>query len=178
MKSIYLREVDFHTPDTDEEIDEIQSFQSRQMAKSWAKRMLISFVLMGIFVAFQIGARITMPHMFGSEETVERLVRIAGYVFLGFNILSWLELIFENKVVFDIEEAKVAKLQVKKKMVIQYNGVVPDRIRYLVCEENGAFVLDRVYVRGAISFSNIKEDQMIYVERIHDDGHYQYYYVA
>lgn len=178
MKSIYLREVVFYTPKTDEEIDELQHFQNRHMAKSWVKRLIISFVLVGIFVAFQMGARVTMPHMFGVHETVERLVRLGFYAFLGFNILSWIELMFESRVTFDIEKAKVAKLQVKKKMIISHNGVVPDKIRYLVCEAEGAFVLDRVYVRGAISFSNIKEGQTIYVERIHDDGHYQYYYVA
>lgn len=178
MKSVYLREVNFYTPKTDEEIDELQSFQNRHMAKSWVKRLIIAFVLVAIFVVFQIGARITMPHMFGVHETVERLVRLSSYVFLGFNILSWAELMFQSRVAFDIEKAKIAKLQVKKKMIIQYNGVVPDKIRYLVCEENGAFVLDRVYVNGAISFSNIKEGQTIYVERVHDDGHYQYYYIA
>lgn len=178
MKSIYLREVDFHTPVTEEEIDELQSFQNRHMAKSWFKRLLISFILIGIFVIFQMGARVTVPHMFAKYETAERLVRFSVYVFLGWNILSWLELMLESKVFFDIEEAKVAKLQVKKKMVIEHQGVVPNRIRYLVCEENGAFVLDRVYVRGIISFSNIKEGQMIYVERVHDDGHYEYYYIA
>lgn len=178
MKSIYLREVNFHTPETDEEIDELQSFQNKQIAKSWVKRMIIAFVFIVIFVVFQMGARITIPHMFGEKDTVERLIRNSIYVFLGFNILSWLELMFEHRVVFDIEEAKIAKLQVKKKMIIEYNGVVPDKIRYLVCEENGAFVLDRVYVRGAISFSNIKEGQTIYVERLHGDGHYEYYYIA
>lgn len=178
MESIYLREVDFHTPKTDEEIDELQSFQNRHIAKSWAKRMIISFVLVTIFVIFQIGARITMPHMFAVHETVERLVRLSFYVFLGFNILSWLELTFQSKVSFDIETAKIAKLQVKKKMIINGTGVVAHKIRYLVCESDGAFVLDRVYVNGAISFSNIKEGQTIYVERVHDEGHYQYYYIA
>ena len=178
MKSIYLREVDFYTPKTDDEIDELQSFQNRHIAKSWVKRLLIAFVLVAIFVVFQIGARITMPHMFGVHETIERLVRLSLYVFLGFNILSWLELMFQSKMAFDIETAKVAKLQVKKKMILNYNGVVPDKIRYLVCESDGAFVLDRVYVNGAISFSNIKVGQTIYVERVHDEGHYQYYYLA
>lgn len=178
MESIYLRQVNFHVLETDEEIFELQRMQNKHMFKSWAKRLLISFILIGIFVVFQLGARVTIPHMFGVIDTVERLFRNSLYVFLAFNILSYMELVYESKILFDIEKGCVAKLQVKKKMIIEYNGVVPDRIRYLTCESDGAFVLDRVYVNGSISFSNIKEGQTIYVERRNDDGHYQYYYLA
>lgn len=178
MGSIYLRQVDFHTPEIDEEIYEIRRMQNIHTLKNWIKRLLISLLLVGIFVLFQLGARETVPHMFGVADTVEKLVKTSVYVFLGFNILSWLELMFESHVLFDIGKAKVAKMQVKKKMVVEVNTVIPTRFRYLVCEYEGEFVLDRVYVRGLITFSNIKEGQTIYVERLHDDGHYQYYYIA
>lgn len=178
MESIYLRQVNFHVLENDEEIFELQRMQNKHMLKSWAKRLLISLALISIFVIFQLGARITIPHMFGVADTVEKLLRNSLYVFMGFNILSYMELMYESKILFDIGRGKVAKLKVKKKMIINYNGVVPDRIRYLTCEKNGAFVLDRVYVRGAIAFSNIKEGQTIYVERVNDDGHYEYYYLA
>lgn len=178
LASIYLRQVDFHTPETEEEIEEIQKFQHRYMTKIWVKRLIISFVLVGIFVTFQLIARVTVPYMFGREETVERLLRLSIYVFMGFNILSWGQLMFECRVLFDINKAKIAKFQVKKKMVINVDRFIPVRIRYLVCEKDGSFVVDRVYIRGMIAFSNVKEGQTIYVERIHDDGHYQYYYVA
>ncbi len=178
MGSIYLRQVDFHTPRTEEEIEEIRDFQHRHMVKSWVKRFLIFTVIVGIIIVFQLIARQTVPHMFGRQKTVERMLKICIYSYLGINIFSWSELWLESKVAFDIEKAKIAKLKVKKKMIIHHNSVMPEKIRFLVCEENGQFILDRVYVRGAISFSNIKEGQMIYVERIHDEGHYQYYYVA
>lgn len=178
MGSVYLRQVDFHVLETDEEIFELQKMQNKHMFKNWGKRLLIAFILVAIFVAFQLGARVTIPHMFGVADTVEKLIRNSLYVFLGFNILSYLELVYENKVLFDIEKGAVAKLTVKKKMVIEVNQVIPVRIRYLTCEYNGEFVVDRVYVSGFISYSTIKEGQTIYVERRNDDGHYQYYYLA
>lgn len=178
MSSIYLRQVDFHIVEKDEELFELQKMQNIHMLKSWTKRLLISLLLIAVFVVFQLGARVTVPYMFGVADTVEKLVRNSLYVFLGFNILSYLELVYENRVLFDIEKGKVAKLTVKKKMVIEVNQVIPVRIRYLTCELDGKFILDRVYVRDIISYSNIKEGQTIYVERRNDDGHYQYYYLA
>ncbi|MFQ9515118.1 MAG: hypothetical protein ACLRZ9_04740 [Eubacterium sp.] len=177
MHSIYLHDVDFHLP-TEEEKDQIRDFQNRHIAKCWFKRFLIVLAVISIFVVFQLLARQTVPHMFGERKTVERLLRWAIYAFFGINILSYLELMFETRVIFDIEKAQIAKLQVKKKMVASQCGVIRVKYKYLVCEKDGAFILDRVWVNGAITFSNIKEGQTIYVERLHDEGHYQYYYVA
>lgn len=177
MKSIYLRQVDFHIP-TEEEEDEIRDFQRRHIAKSWAKRFLIIFAVIGIIVSFQMIARLTIPHMFGSKKTIERLLSIGIGSFAAINFLSWLELLFECKVIFDIKTAKVARLRVKKKMIIENCTVTREKYRYLICEDGEDFILDRIEVRGGISYSNIKEGQTVYVERLHDDGHYRYYYVA
>lgn len=178
MESIYIRQVKFDTLKTDEEKYEFQDYQTKEIFISWLKRLAIAFGLIALFVLFQIGARYAAPHRFSMYDTITKLVKNAAYVFLAFNILSYLELMFQHKVSFDIEKAPVAKFVVKKKMTIHILAVIPQKIRFLICEYDGKFVIDRVYVNSFISFTNIKEGQTIYVERQNDDGHYQYYYIA
>ena len=177
MASVYLHDVNFHVP-TEEECDEIRSMQLRNTAKTWLKRLLIFALLIGTFAVFQIIARHTVPHMFGSQKTVERLLRNCAYTFLGINILSYFQLWFDSHVNFDIETARVEKFVVTKKMVDMHYTLIPIKFRHVVCDKDGAFVLDRIWVQGSICFSNIKVGDTIYVERLHDEGHHQYYFVA
>lgn len=181
MHSIYLYDVDFHTP-TEKERKEIRKLQKKYVAKCWLKRFLITVVVIGIFVLFQLVARQTVPYMFGLHQTVERLLKYGMYAFLGINILSFLELLFKTRIVFNMKKANIVKLQVKKKMVVdeimRYTNI-RIKYKYLVCEqEDGTFILDRIWVHGVIPYTNIKEGQKIYVERIHSEGNYKYYYVA
>lgn len=181
MESLYLYDADFHTP-TETERKEIRALQNRHMYKCWFKRLLITFVIVGIIVAFQLIARQTIPNMFGKHDTVERLLIYGISAFVGINILSFLQLLFKTRVIFNIKKANVTKLTVKKKIVVdeimKYMNI-RIKYKYLVCElPDGTFIMDRVWVHGPIAFSCIKEGQTIYVERTHDVGHYQYYYIA
>lgn len=181
MQSLYLYDVDFHTP-AETERKEIRSLQNQHILKCWLKRFLITFVVIGIIIIFQLIARQTTPNMFGEHDTIERLLILGTSAFVGINILSLLQLLFKTRVFFNIKKANVTKLTVKKKIVVdeivKYINIRV-KYKYLVCElPDGTFIMDRVWVRGPIAFSCIKEGQTIYVERIHDVGHYQYYYVA
>lgn len=181
MQSLYLYDVDFHTP-AETERKQIRSLQNRHILKCWLKRFLITFVVIGIIITFQLIARQTIPNMFGEHDTIERLLILGTSAFVGINILSLLQLLFKTRVFFNIKKANVTKLTVKKKIVVdeivKYINIRV-KYKYLVCElPDGTFIMDRVWVRGPIAFSCIKEGQTIYVERIHDVGHYQYYYVA
>ncbi len=181
MQSLYLYDVDFHTP-TEAERKEIRTFQNQHILKCWLKRFIITFIIIGIIISFQLIARQTIPNMFGEHDTIEQLILYGLSAFIGINILSFLQLIFKTRVFFNIKKANITKLTVKKKIVVdEIVKFVNIRIKYkyLVCElSDGTFIMDRVWVRGPIAFSCIKEGQTIYVERIHDVGHYQYYYVA
>lgn len=181
MQSLYLYDVDFHTP-TEAERKEIRTFQNQHIFKCWLKRFLMTVVVIGIFISFQLIARKTIPYMFGEHDTIKRLFIYGISAFIGINILSFLQLVFKTRVFFNIKKANVTKLTVKKKIVVdEIVKYINIRIKYkyLVCElSDGSFIIDRVRVHGPIAFSCIKEGQTIYVERIHDVGHYQYYYVA
>ena len=169
--------MDFHVAD-DAEADEIREFQKRNITKSFIKRFLIVFAVVGVCVIFQMLARLSMPHMFGHSKPVSRLLSIGAALVLSVNFLSWLELMFESRVIFDIKKAKIYKVRIKKKLLIQHFGVLREKYRYIMCEDGEDFILDRIEVRGGIAFSNIREGQMVYIERTKDDGHYQYYLVA
>lgn len=181
MQSLYLYDADFHTP-TETERKEIRILQNRHILKCWFKRLLITFAIIGIIVAFQLIARHTIPNMFGEHDTILRLLIYGVSAFVGINTLSLLQLLFRTRIVFNIKKANITKLTVKKKIVvdeiIKYINI-RIKYKYLVCElPDGTFIMDKVYVHGPIAFSCIREGQTIYVERIHDVGHYQYYYIA
>ena len=181
MQSLYLYSVDFHTP-TETEKKEIRRFQNQHIIKCWLKRFLITFAIITIIIIFQLIARKTMPRMFSKEQTVTRLFIYGISAFLGINIISYLQLLFQTRVLFNIKKANITKLTVKKKIVVdeimKYMNI-RIKYKYLVCElSDGTFIMDRIWVHGPIAFSCIKEGQSIYVERIHDVGHHQYYYVA
>lgn len=181
MQSVYLYDVDFHIP-TETEKKEIRLYQNKHTIKCWFKRLLITFAITGIIIIFQLIARQTMPRLFDEHQTVERLLTYGVSVFVGINILSYLQLLFRTRVLFNIKNANIAKLTVKKKVVVdeimKYRNI-RIKYKYLVCElSDGTFIMDRIWVHGPVSFSCIKEGQSIYVERIHNVGHYQYYYVA
>ena len=181
MQSLYLYDADFHTP-TETERKEIRIFQNQHIRKCWLKRFLITFAIIGTIITFQLIARQTMPNLFRKHDTIERLLIYGISAFIGINILSFLQLLFKTRVIFNIKKANVTKLTVKKKIVVdeivKYINIRV-KYKYLVCElPDGTFIIDRVWVHGPIAFSCIKEGQTIYVERIHDVGHYQYYYVA
>lgn len=181
MQSIHLCDVDFHIP-TEQEQKEIRNLQRKYIMKCWVKRFLITIAVIGIFIVFQLIARQTAPHMFGKNRTVEHLLINAICVFFGINILSYIQLLFHTRVIFKMKNAKVAKFRVKKKIVVsdimRYTNV-RIKYKYLSCEEmNGTFILDRIWVSGVIPFSNIKEGQEIYVERLHHEENYKYYFVA
>lgn len=181
MHSIRLHDVDFHIP-TEKERKEIRNFQKKYTAKCWGKRFLITFAIVGIIIIFQLVARQTVPYMFGKRRTVERLLTYGISAFLGINILSYFQLLFRNRVVFRIKKTKVIKLRVKKKIVVsdimRYTNI-RIKYKYLSCElPDGTFILNQIWVRGVIPFSNIKEGQEIYVERLNHEEQYKYYFVA
>lgn len=181
MQSLYLSSVDFHTP-TETEKQEIRLLQKRHIHKCWFKRFLIFFAIIGTIIIFQLIARQTMPQLFNNEQTVEKLLIYGVSAFLGINIFSYFQLFFRARVLFNIKKANITKLTVKKKIVVdeimKYMNI-RIKYKYLVCElSDGTFIMDRIWVHGPIAFSCIKEGQNIYVERTHDVGHYQYYYVA
>lgn len=181
MQSIYLYDADFHTPKETEQ-KEIRSLQNSHILKCWFKRFIITFVIISIIIVFQLIARQTIPNMFGQRDTLERLLIYGISAFVGINFLSFLQLFFRTRIIFNIKKANVTKLTVKKKIVVdeimKYMNI-RIKYKYLVCElPDGTFVMDRIWVHGSTSFSCIKEGQTIYVERIHNVGHYQYYYIA
>lgn len=176
-RSYYMRDLDFHVA-TEEEAEEIRNMQHRNSTKKWIKRIAMSFVAVGIFMIFQLIARQTVPHMFGSSKPAERMIKNCIYVFLGFNILSWLELSLEKNVFFNIEKDHICKATVIRKDCLEVDNVIRSKFLFVTVSYEGHFVLDRVWVRGRLDYGNIKEGQDIYIERFHDDGHYQYYFLA
>ncbi len=117
MQSLYLYDVDFHTP-TEAERKEIRTFQNQHILKCWLKRFIITFIIIGIIISFQLIARQTIPNMFGEHDTIEQLILYGLSAFIGINILSFLQLIFKTRVFFNIKKANITKLTVKKKIVV------------------------------------------------------------
>lgn len=175
--SVYMRDLDFHVA-SDEEMLEIKRLQQRNKVKKWLKYVLISVLLICTFMAFQLIARKTVPHMFGRSKPASLMIRNCLFVLGVFNIISFMFLSLRDAIVFDATETMVMKLKVVKKMEIDYLGVMRVHLRYVTCNYDGHFILDRVWVRTGMDFSNIKEGQYIYVHRLHDDGHYEYYYLV
>ena len=99
-------------------------------------------------------------------------------MFLAANIVSYVELFFRFKVFFEKDRDKLAKLKVIKKMVVVKNAFIPYKQHFLVCEYEGNFVLDYVFVNSPITFSNIKKGSYVYVKQLHDDGHHKYEVVS
>ena len=97
MQSLYLYDVDFHTP-TETEREEIRTFQNQHILKCWLKRFIITFIIIGIIISFQLIARQTIPNMFGEHDTIEQLILYGLSAFIGINILSFLQLIFKTRV--------------------------------------------------------------------------------
>lgn len=181
MQNIYLTDVDFHIP-TQSEQKEIRSLQRRHNLKCWLKRFLIIFLIMGIIVIFQIIARQGKSSIFMNYTSIDRLLIYSGFTFIGINLLSFLQLLLKTRLLFHIKKTKVAKLTVKKKVVVddimKYTNI-RIKYKYLTCQqEDGTFVMNRIWVHGPIAFSCIKEGQMIYIECAHKNGEPQYYYIA
>ena len=88
MQSLYLYDVDFHTP-TEAERKEIRTFQNQHILKCWLKRFIITFIIIGIIISFQLIARQTIPNMFGEHDTIEQLILYGLSAFIGINILSF-----------------------------------------------------------------------------------------
>lgn len=177
MESLYLSQVDFKIAE-EETLDELEYFQNKQMAKSFLKRLLVILAIIGIIVLFQIMARYTVPHMFGKKKTVERLLRLNAYAFMILNILSYLELVLRFKVFFNKEKDKVKKVKVIKKIVNVKTSLIPVKQRILVCECDGHFLVDYIFVDSAITYSNIKTGDEIYIKQLNDEGHHKYELVA
>lgn len=181
MQNIYLCDADFHIP-TPTERKEIRTLQRRHNLKCWIKRFLITFAIIGIIVIFQIIARQGKSSIFMNYISVDKLLIYSGLVFIGINLLSCLQLLLKTRVLFHIKKTEVKKLTVKKKVVVddimKYTNI-RIKYKYLTCQqEDGTFVLDRIWVHGPIAFSCIKEGQTIYVKRVHKSGEIEYYYVA
>ncbi len=179
MANVELKSVEFSVA-KDEEKKQVLKKQRAFRAKCFLKRMFIVLILCGTFVSFQILARKTAPNRFGTNDTVGKMVLITTIVFLVVNIISYLELLFQTKILFDIKNTPILKVTVKKKMVAE-KLVFPAsvRTRFVMCEKDGDFVLDRIVVRGIISFSNIKTGSEIYVgSRETLSGGIEYYYLA
>ncbi|MCR5738146.1 MAG: hypothetical protein K6G64_10930 [Eubacterium sp.] len=191
MANVELRDVEFRTV---KETDKKQFLKQQRSYRvmCFFKRMLVFLVLCGIFVGFQLMARKTVPNQFGENETAEKMLLITTCVFLAMNIISYLELLFQTKDFFDINSTPVLKVRVKKKMVddrhmyrptLYFSGqkaVVPNmKTRFVMCELDGDFVLNRINVRGRIPFSNIKTGSEIYVSyREKVSGGIEYYFLA
>lgn len=196
-----LRMIDFHVPSGDE-IVQINKMQKKRRNLCFIKRMAVIFVIVAICIVFQIIARRTIPNSFSKERTIDRLYVIATIIFLGANMLSWIELMIEDKILFRIKTAEVAYVRVKKKMVCEQFSPYINRFykeHILVCEsvvqqeqneedtffyketepeEKTLFILDKIKVSGVFTFSNIKEGSMVYIERVEYDGNYRYHYIA
>lgn len=176
-KSLYMRDLDYHIA-TDEEVLEIQKLQQKNRVKKWFKYLLLSVLLVGFFVGCQLVARKTVPYMFGSTKPAKLMIRNSMWVLLAFNILSFVVLSIVDNVFFDIEQASIIKLQVIKKCEIDHLGLVRVHYRYVTCNYDGHFLIDRVWVHSRMDFANIKEEQYIYVHRLNNDGNYEYYFLA
>lgn len=181
MHNIYLSDADFHIP-TLTERKEIRALQRRHNLKCWIKRFLISFVIIGIIIIFQIIARQGKSSIFMNYISVDSLLVYSGFIFIGINLLSCLQLLLKTKVLFNIKKTEIKKLIVKKKVVVddimKYSNI-RIKYKYLTCQqEDGTFILNRIWVHGPIAFSCIKEGQTIYVKCIHKSGETHYYYVA
>lgn len=197
-----FRMVDFHIPDEDER-KMIRSLQRKRRRQCFIKRMAILFIIIAICVIFQLMARKTAPTRFSVNSTVEKLIAKAVLIFVGANILSWIELIIEQKVLFRAKKAEVAFVRIKKKLVVEniWYSYKFFKKRILICEqiighekhqddnvnfeqdivestEKTALILDNILIHGLLTFSNVREGDMVYIERIYDDGNYIYHYVA
>lgn len=177
MSSIYLSTENFHIA-SEQERKEIRKSQCHNFILCWFKRFFITFVIAGIVIVFQLLARETIPYSFKSYQTKERMIIFVVCVFLLFNIFSLLQLIIHNFITFNINHALITRASVKKKMTV--DEIIPylnkrRKYKYLVCElEDGTFILDRIWVHGPLHYSNIKEDDIIYIELKPNNSRHHY----
>lgn len=181
MQNIYLEDIDFHTASESEQ-RELRSFQRRHNFQCWIKRFLIITIAFIIIVVFQIIARQDNSPLFVHYNPVKQLLLYSVLAFLGINVLSYLQLLFQSYILFRIKTTKITKLTVKRKIVVddimKYTNI-RIKFKYLTCQlADGTFIMNRIWVHGPISFSCIKEGQSIYVRAVEKSDRTQYYYVA
>jgi hypothetical protein len=179
MKSIDLNTVEFRVLEGDEQKD--LAYKLHLFRRNiFLKRMGITLFLIGVFVVFQLIARRTVPNRFKPTDTVEKMLLISLAVFVAVNVLSYLWLLFETKVLFDTQNTPVMKVNVRKKEVVEVLAVRgTTKQRHLVCDMDEGFILNRIYVSGPIVFSNVKAGETIYIAcRETLSSGKEYYYVA
>ncbi len=177
MAIVYIRSLDFHLA-SEEEAEEIEGRIQKKNYKKWFRRMIFFFLITVICVVFQIFARISVPYMFSKNDTVEKLILMGVTFFFAANGFSWIELLLEKSATFDLETTKVAKLRVRRKIYVENLIVMRQQKWFVICETDEGLIEDIIIVRGKADYNNIKEGEMIYVQRAKDNGHYLYFYIA
>lgn len=177
MALVYIRSIDFHIAN-DKEKNEIMSLYKKKIIKVWLKRLCIFLTIGLICFVFQTLVRLNMPWKFSEDQTISRLFTNISAIFVGINILSWLELLLERELLFAPEKSQIAKLRVKSKIHSEILTVMRQQKWFITCETDEGMIEDTIIVRNKSDFNNIEKGQMVYVERTQDDGHYRYYYLA
>lgn len=177
MKKTYLNKVDFHIA-TENDRKEIKQKQRVLAEKCFWKRAAVVFLIVMIGTVFQLLARKSVPNVFSVRWTKERLYIMATGIWLAVNLLSFLELMIENKVLFNVKRAEIAKLKVVKKVITHQFDYFAIAQRGIVCEFGSDFLSETIEVKGIFKFGSIKEGDEVYVERIRDEGHHLFFYVA
>lgn len=193
-----MRMQEFHVINDDDEIDLLKSLLFSKSLNIFFKRMILIALICAFIYVMQYMARLSLPHIFHAADSVDRLRYKVIMLFLGTNILSFVELTIKDFFAFEKERTEVAIVRVKKKMKKEILGILLSYQTYLMCveapeigvDENGftldkskiseapSFLVDGIFINGFINFSQVKEGQYIFIKRKYYDGYYKYYYIA
>lgn len=177
MSLVYIRELPFHLS-SEEEKDEIKDLYKRKMIKAWLKRFFVFFIIALICFVFQAIVHINLPWMFSKDETIYRLFLYIACAFVAINIFSWFELTLERDFAYNPEKTKIMKLRVRGKIHSENLTVARQQKWFITCETDEGLIEDVIIVRNKRDYNNIKKNEMVYITRTRDDGHYLYYYLA
>lgn len=177
MALVYIRELPFHIA-SEEEKDEIMDLYKGKMIKAWLKRFFVFFIIALICFVFQTIVHIKLPWMFSEDETIYRLFLYIATAFVATNIFSWFELTLERDFAYNPEKTKVMKLRVKAKIHSENLTVMRQQKWFITCGTDEGLIEDVIIVRNKRDYNHVKIDEMVYVTRAREDGHYLYYYLA
>ncbi|MCR5837389.1 MAG: hypothetical protein K6G88_12865 [Lachnospiraceae bacterium] len=156
------------------------------LRKKQSDRRLLVFLIRTIFIAavittgviFQCAARRSIPYWFRKVETDIYFINWGIALFCLAELLSYLQLLFVDYVLFDIGKNKVAYLKVIQKNEIEYLSVFRNRWRYIFCADGNEVLDDKIEVRGIILYRFIKKGDMVYVGQTRALGHHWYYFLG
>lgn len=162
----------------DPQIKAVRKAQRKTMFAIWIRRFFLIFIVVCVCADMQYFARMSVPERFSVEDTVEKMVFVAAIIFCGVNFLSWIELLYENKILFNIKKMPVIKVSVKKKLVSeQFSSFLYIKSWNIYCEDESGKDYS-IEVGGIFAYSSIREGDNVYIAKNPDNADDRYYYIA